>query len=217
MDNAQDHDLEGKRASSGNEKDEDLQRPVDWKKVSEKQVILTNWLDLKQAAYQMPDGKIYQPFYRYHKRSFVVVAARLTDGRFLCVRQYRPGIDQVTTEFPAGGIEAFDDETNPGAHPREMTALKAARRELLEETGCESDEWTPLYTTPANSTWSSDYAYLYLAENCRKVGNQQLDVTEFLQVITVTASQLDAMMRDGSFEQVTSALTWLLAKEKLGL
>ena len=38
----------------------------------------------------------------------MVIVASDTEGRFICVRQFRQGIKEVTTEFPAGGLERKD-------------------------------------------------------------------------------------------------------------
>ncbi len=58
-----------------------------------------------------------------HHRGSVVVLPRLSDGRFVLVRQFRYPAGRELWELVAGGIEA-------GETPR-----AAAQRELLEETG----------------------------------------------------------------------------------
>ena len=135
-----------------------------------------------------------------------MIVASDAEGRFLCVRQFRQGIRQVTTEFPAGAIERTDGKTP------EEAALCAAKRELREETGYESDRWRHLLTIPSSATISDNYAYLFAAENCRKVTGQQLDEMELLKVRTHTAEELDAMLTAGEFQQSVHALAWLLAK-----
>lgn len=185
---------------------------LSWVKTQERQTIKTPWMDLREQWYRFPDGSEHGPFYAYARRNFVVTAARTEEGKFLCVRQFRNGVEHITTEFPAGGIEDFDLGKRQSSRE---AALAAAKRELCEETGYESDDWHFLFSCPANSTWSNNYAYLFFADSCRKTGTQHLDVTEFIDVVSYTPQELDKLIADGGFEQITSILTWKLAKEYL--
>ena len=91
-------------------------------------------------------------------------------------------------------------------------ALDAAKRELLEETGYESDEWRHLLTVSSNATIADNYAYLFEARNCRKVSGQSLDDTEFLNVIKIPEQELDDMIKTGRFQQAIH----ILAREMAG-
>ena len=83
----------------------------------------------------------------------------------------------------------------------------------MEETGFVSDQWTHLITIPANATISDNYAYVFLAENCRKAGSQHLDETECLNMELRTAEEIEEMIRTGNFQQSVHVMAWLLAKE----
>ena len=91
-------------------------------------------------------------------------------------------------------------------------ALTAARRELLEETGYESDEWEHLLTVPSNATIADNYAYLFTAKNCRRVSGQHLDETEFLQVTKRSAEEIEKLIAEGGFQQAMHVAAWLLAR-----
>ena len=175
-----------------------------WKEVSTEHLVQDQWIDFRKTAYRFPDGRIFEPYYSYTRRDFTVIAASDEKGRLICVRQFRQGLRKVTTEFPAGAIEDRDGE-NP-----EEAALRAAKRELLEETGYVSDCWRPLITLPANATISDNYAYLFAAENCRKDAEQRLDEMELIQVQTYSADELEVMIERGEFEQALHVLAWLL-------
>ena len=128
-------------------------RDLVWEEISTEHLIRDEWIDLRRSAFRFPDGRVFEPYYSYTRRDYVVVVASDPDGRYLCVRQFRQGIRKVTTEFPAGGIER-GDRTAPGESDPD-TALAAARRELLEETGCVSDDWTFLMKVAVCSAWRS--------------------------------------------------------------
>ena len=145
----------------------------------------------------------------------MVVAAMDTEGRLICVRQFRQGIRRVTTEFPAGGIERSDGrEYGSDADRSAENALEAAKRELREETGYESDRWEHLLTVPSNATIADNYAHLFMAADCRRVSGQSLDETEFLTVETHTVQEIEEMIRSGEFPQAVHILAWMMAKER---
>lgn len=180
-----------------------------WEEVSCEHLIQDEWMDLRKSAYRFPDGNIFAPYYSYSRRDYVVVVASDCNGNYICVRQFRHGIKEVTTEFPAGGIDRRDAKEYDIS--KELAFL-AAKRELLEETGYESDEWEHLLTIPSDATICDNYGYLYRAKNCRKVSGQELDETEFVEVITLSFDQIEDLIRKGKFQQAMHITAWLLAQ-----
>ena len=71
-----------------------------WKELSTEHIIQDEWIDFRKSAYRFPDGTVFEPYYSYSRRDYVVIAASDEEGRYLCVRQFRQGIGEVTTEFP---------------------------------------------------------------------------------------------------------------------
>jgi ADP-ribose pyrophosphatase len=183
-----------------------------WEEVKTEHIIQDEWIDFRKSAYRLPDGKVFEPFYTYSRKSYVVIVASDTEGRYLCVRQFRQGIRQVTTEFPAGGIERKDGKQYGDSVACEDT-LTAAKRELAEETGYESDEWTHLLTVPSNATMADNYAYIFMAKNCRKVTRQSLDETEFLNVNLYSESEIENLITNGNFQQAVHILAWLMSRK----
>ena len=54
-------------------------------------------------------------------------------------------------------------------------------------------------------------AHVFLAKNCRKVSNQDLDETEFLNVCLYTKDEIEKMIKEGNFQQAIHVMAWLLA------
>ncbi len=187
-----------------------------WEEVKCEHIVRDEWIDIRRQAFRFPDGTVFEPFYSYSRRNYVVIVASDEDMNYLCVRQYRQGIREVTTEFPAGGMERSDGKEYGRAGEGQGTedALEAARRELLEETGYESDDWTFLLSIPSNATIADNYAYIFRAKNCRKVAGQNLDDTEFLNVETHTADEIEDMIRSGDFQQSMHVMSWFLCKDR---
>ena len=187
--------------------------PLEWEEIKTEHLLQDRWIDIRRSAYRFPDGSTFEPYYSYSRRDYVVIVPSDTDGEYICVRQFRQGIKQVTTEFPAGGIERSDGrEYGDSKDSASEDALEAAKRELLEETGYESDEWRHLLTVPSHATIADNYAYIYEARNCRRVSGQRLDDTEFLTVTKKTADELENLISQGGFQQAVHIAAWYLSR-----
>ena len=187
-------------------------KSLEWEEVSTEHIVQDEWIDFRKSAYRFPDGNVFESFYSYSRRDYVVIVASDEDGNYICVRQFRQGIKEVTTEFPAGGIERSDGRAY-GPKEKAEAALEAAKRELWEETGYVSDDWKHLLTIPSNATIADNYAVIFSAENCRREGDQSLDETEFLNVMKHTEKEIEDLVRTGGFQQSVHVLAWLLRKK----
>ncbi len=187
-----------------------------WKRVSAEHIVNNQWFDFRRAAYRVPDGTVIGPFYQYSRRSYVVIIAEDEEGNLICVKQFRHGIEKVTVEFPAGGIEREDGKEygNPFSEDVCEEALEAAKRELSEETGYVSDDWTHLITVPSNATIADNYAFIYYAKNCKKAGEPHLDDTEYLEQEIYNPEEIDEMIRTGEFAQAIHIMAWYMIKNQ---
>ena len=102
------------------------------------------------------------------RRPDTVVVLPMDGDTVYYAEQEQPGKPPYVSMF--GGRAEFDEEP-----------LAAAKRELLEETGFVSDDWKPLFSkTPGGKIdWTIHY---YVARNCRKVQEPQLDGGEKITV-----------------------------------
>ena len=188
---------------------------LEWKLGETKHVVQDPWIDFRSSEYLFPDGRQIGPFYTFSKRDYVVVVASDEEGRFLCVKQYRHGINAVTTEFPAGGMEygKYEYTQRRSLMKPIETPFEAAKRELLEETGYESDNWKHILDVPSNATDSDNFAHIFLATKCRKTSDQHLDDTEFLNIESHSALEIEDMIRNGSFQQAMHIMAWYMVKD----
>ncbi|MBQ7147455.1 MAG: NUDIX hydrolase [Pseudobutyrivibrio sp.] len=189
---------------------------LEWEEISCEHIVKDEWIDFRKSKFKFPDGRTFEPYYSYSRRDYVVIVATDIDGNYICVRQYRYGIKQVTTEFCAGGIERTDGKEYGSRNDAKNTeaALDAAKRELLEETGYVSNDWQFLMSVPSNATLADNYANLFMAKNCKKVSGQNLDDTEFLNVHLYKRAEIDEMIKSGEFPQTTHILALLLADKE---
>ena len=197
-----------------NQKDDD--KNLIWEPVKTEYLVRDAWMDLRKMTYRLPDGKLLDTIYTSSRRNYVIIVPEDEEGNYLCVRQFRYGIGVVTTEFPAGCIEGakeaqYVSEANCGITMED--ALATAQRELREETGYASENWKHLMTIPSNATLADNFAYIFSARQCRRAGNIQLDDTEFLNTVKLSATELDRLIQYGQFQQAMHVLAWLLAKQ----
>lgn len=198
-----------------------------WKPLRTDHIVQDEWIDFRNTVYEMPDGTELGPFYNFSRQNYAVIVATDEAGNYICVRQFRHGLRSLTMEFPAGGIERKDGSiaaavgeggktlvtaTEPSDVSPEA-ALEAARRELREETGYVSDDWSPLMNVASYATLSDNYAFIFRARNCRRVAGQDLDDTEFLNVHVIAPEELRRMIDAGEFQQAVHILAYYRALE----
>ncbi|MCR9099614.1 MAG: NUDIX hydrolase [bacterium] len=129
----------------------------------------------------MPDGR-HADFDVIGNNTYVTIAAFTQDKEAILVRQFRPGPETTLTSFPQGYVD-------PTESPEE-----AARRELLEETGYEADEIRLL--KEIRSAYSTERHLCMIATGCHKVGQQQLDEDEFIEVFRLPLSSFRKLLNN---------------------
>ena len=153
-------------------------------------VIKNRWINLHADDCELPDGTKVSPFYVNSIPDFVVAVAVTEDGDFIFIRQYRHGTKQILLEFPAGCIEESDQD-----------AAAAVKRELLEETGYAGDE--PVF--------------LCKVTGCRRVKEQELDATEDIEVVVLSAAETKKLMEEGGLVQAVHVAAMYYAERLLKL
>lgn len=133
----------------------------------------------------------------------VFVAAITAEDEMLFVRQYRHPVRDWTLEVPAGSVA--DGESS----------LEAARRELHEEVGGEAEDWLHLTTFFSSSAHLSLRSDAWLATGV-SVGEAHPDEEERVTLVRIPLEEAIRTARQGGFAEGQTALTILLAAERLG-
>lgn len=124
-------------------------------------------------------------FFIIEASDWINVIPLTTDGRIVCVRQYRHGTEEITLEVPGGIVDE-------GEEP-----LTAALREMTEETGYEADETIHIGTVAPNPAIQNNRCHTFLATNCRKMGGQDLDGAEEIAVELIHPSDVPRLVLEG--------------------
>ena len=118
-------------------------------------------------------------------RDTVNVIARTDNHEIALVQQFRFGIAKSLWELPAGLIDG-DEEP-----------IVAAKRELLEETGLQSDHWTYLGYSLINPAYVNNGCHHFLADRCIRVAEIRPDHFEQLEVGLYPEEKIMKMARSG--------------------
>jgi 8-oxo-dGTP pyrophosphatase MutT (NUDIX family) len=178
-----------------------------WKTLSYQQIVDTPYLKIRCEQVEVANGPIIPDYYIIENRGWVGVVPLIEDGRFLINNQYKHGIGREVLEFPAGGIDAHEDDP-----------VNAARRELMEETGYsfEEQEVELLAHMLANPTGARTQIWWYLARNVRKTGTPKEDPVEVIENLLVTPKELLELIHTGSFAVQGQIAAAYMALERLG-
>ena len=125
-----------------------------WKTIKSEELLHDYHVSVKRDAVELPDGARIPDFYTVTIPDAAMVAAITEDGCILLKSEYRYAIGTDVIECPAGMFE--ESEKDP---------LVVAQRELLEETGYESSDWTYLGPTLESTSKLTNRMHLFLARN----------------------------------------------------
>eukprot|EP00760_Papus_ankaliazontas_P010491 PhM_4_TR14301/c0_g1_i1/m.45867 len=122
-----------------------------------------------------------------------VLAERESDGKFILFRQRKYGLESDSFAVVGGLIEKGE------------LAQDAAKRELNEELGLESNHWTSLgkYRTDVNR--GGGYVNLFLARHCRSVALSDAKRSDDLErqvQIPLTLDELKMVLLNGEIGEV---------------
>ena len=135
-----------------------------------------------------------------HTGSVVVLAVDESAGepRVLLERQYRHAAGRFLHELPAGRIDAGENE------------LKAAKRELLEETGYSARSWKRILHFWASPGFVAEPMSLFLARELR-LGAAQPEDDEVIEIKLVLLSEAVSMVLEGQIQDAKTicGLLWL--------
>jgi ADP-ribose pyrophosphatase len=175
-----------------------------WKTLSRRTILEhSKYLKVENHTVELPDGRVIPDWPWVITPDFVNVLAVTTQGKFLCFRQTKYGVDG-TSLAPVGGY------IEPGEGP-----LETAKRELLEETGCEASDWVCLGTYRVGANRGIAMAYLYLARDARYVRHAESDELEEQQLLYLSHSQLETALAAGEFKVLAWAAIVALALQYL--
>lgn len=124
-------------------------------------------------------------FHVIESRDWINIIPITPDERVVMVRQYRHGSQEITLEIPGGIVD-------PGDTPQ-----GAGTRELLEETGYQSEDWAQIGEVNPNPAIFSNRCFTFLAQKVKKVSDPSPDQAEDIETILVPLTEIPELIRQG--------------------
>ena len=159
------------------------------KRIDRKLVHSGSILDFYEDTMLLPNGKTEKWDFISHRMGAACVLAVKPDGKILMVRQYRNALNRETLEIPAGKRDSVNEDT----------AICAAR-ELEEETGYRAGKLEKLLSLKSTVAFCDELIDVYLATNLEKVGEQNLDESEEIDIEAWELKDLLEMCYSGKLQ-----------------
>ena len=174
---------------------------MQWVVRSEKSVFKDQWLDVREADVELPDGRHLNHKVIYSAPGAGVVVANDV-GEVLLLWRHRFITDTWAYEIPIGKID-------PGEDP-----IDAARREFIEETGWEPGPLRPLvYVQPSNGIMTSQH-HIFYATSATNVSPAE-DQFESDRIEWIPLSKIPSLISKQKIVGGTTMSALLLAFSKL--
>lgn len=130
----------------------------------------------------------------------VAIIAITDEGKLVLVEQYRKALERSLVEIPAGKLEKGEEPLN------------TAKRELEEETGYVSDDFTYLQSFATSPGFADEVIHVFVARNLR-VADEKLamDEDEFVELMEVTVEEAEQMIAEEKIYDAKTvfAVMWL--------
>lgn len=169
--------------------------------VSSEPLFDGGFLHAQKLTVRLPDGRYALREVSRH-RGAVAIVPLWPDGTVTVVKQFRPAIDSMSIEVPAGLLD-------PGEDP-----LDAAKRELTEETGIKATRWYYLATVASSPGFCDEKVALYAAAGLSE-GETHFDEDEFIVSEKIHADKIYEMILSGEIVNSSTVSAFLLTQDKL--
>ncbi len=173
---------------------EEVKNP--WQTINSKEVYNNPWIKVVENEVINPKGGkgIYGVV--HFKNAAVAIIPLDKDGNTFLVGQYRYTMNSFEWEIPMGGGK------------KEISSLKAAQRELLEETGIVAQTWIKILETQVSNSVSDEVSVTYLASDL-SYENATPEDTEELVIKKLPLKEAIQMAINGEIQDCISVASLL--------
>lgn len=179
-----------------------------WRVTASRTAYENPWIRVREDDVVRPDGSPGLYGVVELRRPAVFVVAVDEHDRVLLETLYRYATEEVSIEVPSGGA----DDDDP---------LTAARRELMEETGFEADEWTPVGRMNQLNGICRAAEHVFVARGLRRSGGaddlaREQQVEGISDVRWVPWAEVMRMVKDGEITDGETVGALMFAALHLG-
>ena len=177
-------------------------QPKNWRVLSSRLIYdYPPYLRLEKQVVKLPDGRQIDDYHWLQMPNYCVVVPLTTERKVVTLQAYRHGIGKVTSSLPGGLIDE-------GELP-----LIAAKRELLEETGYQSDNWQTMGSYVPHGNYGCGRVHLFRATDTRKVCEPNSGDLEQMNIQVIDIETIFNWINCGQIESLASVATILLSQK----
>lgn len=174
-----------------------------WKKIDSSIVYINPWFQIRKDRVIRPDGKkgTYDVVETHGPSVFVVMMDE--KNRVGLIRLFRYPLGRQSLEIPGGNSEGEN-------------LLKAAKRELMEETGYEARKWIRAGNWQPMNGVSSETAHVFIARGLKRIDKNAGREEGITEIIFVPFPKTIQMIQSGKITDGQTVGGLFFAGLKLG-
>lgn len=171
-----------------------------WERLSAELVYECRIFSLRRDRSRFSRDNAEHEFHVLESPDWVNIVPLTPDRQVVMVRQFRHGVRDYTLEVPGGMVD-----------PEDSSPIVAARREMIEETGFDSDRIDSLGVVHPNPAIQVNQCHSFVAYDVVPRHVPVFDTTEETEVILVPLARIPDLMRAGKISHalVVVAFHWL--------
>jgi 8-oxo-dGTP pyrophosphatase MutT (NUDIX family) len=157
------------------------------------------FLGVTMQVVRLPDGRIIENWPMVTTRDYVNALVLNEAGEALVLEGYKHGLGRSSWQIMGGYLEEGEEPES------------AVRRELMEETGYQCDEWQPLGSFVMDANRHVGKGHFFLGRGARRVAAPNNDDLEAVAVRWVPLAELRHALADGRVAIISYATNIALA------
>lgn len=181
-----------------------MKKEKKWQLLKSEPAIDLNIVKIRHDYYKNPRNEKTVKVIAIEGNNAANVIAKTKEGKIIMVRQFRFGIGDYTLEVPGGMIDEGE------------AILKAAQREVKEETGYIGKNWKYLGNVLANPVWMDSTIHHYYMDHAELKYELVLDEAEDVEIILLSPAEIYQKIDDGDIKHPHTISAFYFARKIFG-
>ena len=175
-----------------------------WKVREQEELIQTIPFNVEEVIFEHK-GEDTHKYHRLICSDWVTIIPITKENKAVLIKQYRAGELNFVLEAPGGAVDYEEDP------------IKAAHRELEEETGYQSEQIIKLMSINPNPALFNNRIHIYLAQKCELAQPRKHfpDSGEEIDIEVYSQEELEDLVRSQKINHALSALGVMLSLKYL--